>query len=73
MIMKKCYFDHVATNPLHPDVLESMMPYFTEEFGNPLSVYEYGIKAKDAIEAAREKVSALVHAKPAEIIRNNFV
>ncbi len=68
MIMKKCYFDHVATNPLHPDVLESMMPYFTEEFGNPLSVYEYGIKAKDAIEAAREKVAALVHAKPAEII-----
>lgn len=66
--MKKCYFDHVATNPLHPDVLESMMPYFTEEFGNPLSVYEYGIKAKDAIEAAREKVAALVHAKPAEII-----
>ena len=66
--MKKCYFDHVATNPLHPDVLESMMPYFTEEFGNPLSVYEYGMKAKNAIEAAREKVAALVNAKPAEII-----
>ncbi len=66
--MKKRYFDHVATNPLHPDVLASMMPYFTEEFGNPLSVYEYGMKAKNAIEAAREKVAALVHAKPAEII-----
>ena len=66
--MKKYYFDHVATNPLHPDVLESMMPYFREEFGNPLSVYEYGMKAKNAIEAAREQVAALVNAKPAEII-----
>ena len=66
--MKKCYFDHVATNPLHPDVLESMMPYFKEEFGNPLSVYEYGMRAKNAIETAREQVAALVSAKPAEII-----
>ena len=66
--MKKHYFDHVATNPLHPDVLEAMMPYFREEFGNPLSVYEYGMKAKNAIESAREQVAGLVNAKPAEII-----
>jgi cysteine desulfurase len=66
--MKKCYFDHVATNPLHPDVLEAMMPYLKEEFGNPLSVYEYGVRAKTAIEGAREKVAVLVNAKPAEII-----
>lgn len=66
--MKKYYVDHVATNPLHPDVLTAMMPYFTEEFGNPLSVYEYGMKAKDAIEAAREQVAQLVNAKAAEII-----
>ncbi|MDH4232368.1 MAG: cysteine desulfurase [Nitrospirota bacterium] len=66
--MRKCYFDHVATNPLHPDVLEAMMPYFKEEFGNPLSVYEYGMNAKKAIEGAREKVAGLVNAKPAEII-----
>jgi len=66
--MKKYYFDHVATNPLHPDALEAMMPYFTEEFGNPLSVYEYGMKAKAAIETAREQVAWLVNAKPAEII-----
>jgi len=66
--MKKYYFDHVATNPLHPDVLASMMPYFKEEFGNPLSVYEYGMMAKNAIEAAREQVAALINAKPAEII-----
>ncbi|TAN41575.1 MAG: cysteine desulfurase [Nitrospirae bacterium] len=66
--MKKYYFDHVATNPLHPAVLEAMMPYFGEKFGNPLSVYEYGSQAKDAIEDAREKVAGLVNAKPAEII-----
>lgn len=66
--MKKYYFDHVATNPLHPDVLEAMMPYFKEEFGNPLSVYEYGMTAKNAIENAREKVAALINAKAPEII-----
>jgi cysteine desulfurase len=66
--MKKCYFDHVATNPLHPEVLEAMMPYLKEEFGNPLSVYEYGVRAKNAVEGAREKVANLVKAKPAEII-----
>jgi len=66
--MKKYYFDHVATNPLHPAVLESMMPYFKEEFGNPLSVYEYGMNAKNAIESARGQVAALIHAKAAEII-----
>ncbi|MDA8079444.1 MAG: aminotransferase class V-fold PLP-dependent enzyme [Nitrospiraceae bacterium] len=66
--MKKLYFDHAATNPLRPEVLEAMMPYFTEEFGNPLSMYEYGMRAKDAIENAREKVAGLVNSKPAEII-----
>ncbi len=66
--MKKLYFDHVATNPLRAEVLEAMMPYFTEEFGNPLSVYEYGMRAKNAIEDARAKVGGLVNAKPAEII-----
>src|SRR5512134_987585 len=66
--MKKYYFYHVSTNALHPDVLESIMPYVREEFVNPLSVYEYGMTAKNAIEAARGQVAALVHAKPAEII-----
>jgi cysteine desulfurase len=66
--MKKLYFDHVATNPLHPDVLSAMMPYFKEEFGNPMSVYEYGTRAKTAIEEAREKVAGLINAKPAEIM-----
>lgn len=66
--MRKCYFDHVATNPLHPEVLDAMMPYFKEEFGNPLSVYDLGVKAREAIEKAREQVSALINAKPSTIV-----
>lgn len=66
--MKKIYLDHVATNPLLPEVFDAMLPYFREEFGNPLSVYEYGMRAKTAIEDAREKVAGLVNAKPAEVI-----
>jgi cysteine desulfurase len=63
-----CYFDHVATNPLRPEVLEAMMPYLKEEFGNPLSVYPLGVKAREAVEKAREQVASLVNAKPSEII-----
>lgn len=66
--MKKCYFDHVATNPLLPEVLDAMMPYFKEEFGNPLSIYDLGIKARDAIEKARTEVASLINAKPSSIV-----
>ncbi|NTU43331.1 MAG: cysteine desulfurase [Nitrospirales bacterium] len=66
--MRRCYFDHVATNPLHPEVLDAMMPYFKEEFGNPLSVYDLGMKARGAIETAREQVGALIGAKPSTIV-----
>ncbi|MDI6801624.1 MAG: cysteine desulfurase family protein [Thermodesulfovibrionales bacterium] len=66
--MRKCYFDHVGTNPLHPDVLNAMMPYFKEEFGNPLSVYDLGIRARDAIEMAREQVASLINAKPSTVV-----
>ena len=51
--MNKIYMDHVATNPLHPEVLDAMLPYFKEHYGNPLSLYEPGIKAREAMEAAR--------------------
>ncbi|MFN3740756.1 MAG: cysteine desulfurase family protein, partial [Thermodesulfovibrionales bacterium] len=64
----KCYFDHVATNPLDPRVFEAMLPYFKEEFGNPQSVYDLGVKAKEAIEKARAQVASLINCKPSEII-----
>lgn len=66
--MRRVYLDHVATNPLHPDVLDAMVPYLKEDFGNPLSVYELGIRAKDAVENSREKVASLINAKAREII-----
>lgn len=66
--MRRCYFDHVATNPLHPDVFEAMVPYFKEDFGNPLSLYDLGMKARSAIENARAQVAFLINCKPSEII-----
>ena len=66
--MRKCYFDHVATNPLDSRVFEAMMPYFMEDFGNPLSIYGLGTKAKEAIENGRAQVAALINSKSSEII-----
>ncbi|HDH53063.1 MAG TPA: cysteine desulfurase [Nitrospirae bacterium] len=66
--MKKIYLDHVATNPLHPEVLDAMMPYFKEHYGNPLSLYEPGMKAREAIENARASTAELINAKTGEII-----
>lgn len=64
----RCYFDHVATNPLDPRVFDAMLPYFKEEFGNPQSVYDLGVRAKEAIEKARQQVASLINCKPSEII-----
>ncbi|MBI4688605.1 MAG: cysteine desulfurase [Nitrospirae bacterium] len=66
--MQNVYLDYVATNPLHPMVLEAMMPYLKEDFGNPLSLYSFGSKAREAIENARAQVGSLINAKPNEII-----
>jgi len=66
--MKVHYFDHVATNPLRDEALEAMIPYLKEEYGNPLSPYPLGTRAKQAIEEAREKVAALIGVKPSALI-----
>jgi cysteine desulfurase len=65
--MERIYFDNAATTPLDPIVLETMMPFFTEKFGNPSSIYSYGRESRMAIEQARKKVAGLLHAHPAEI------
>jgi cysteine desulfurase len=65
--MERIYFDNAATTPLDPIVLETMMPYFIEKFGNPSSIYSYGRESRMAIEQARKKVAGLLHAHPAEI------
>ncbi len=65
--MERIYFDNAATTPLDPEVLDAMMPYFTEKFGNPSSIYSYGRETRMAIENARKSVAKILNAHPAEI------
>ncbi len=65
--MKRIYFDNAATTALDPTVLETMMPYLTEKFGNPSSIYSYGRESRMAIETARKSVAKILNAHPAEI------
>jgi len=62
------YLDYAATTPVDPRVLEAMLPYFHEQFGNPSSVHRYGQKAEDAVESARETVAAALNCRPDEVI-----
>jgi cysteine desulfurase len=65
--MERIYFDNAATTSLDPQVLESMMPYLTEKFGNPSSIYSYGRETRMAIEQARKTVAKILNAHPAEV------
>lgn len=65
--MNRIYFDNAATTSLDPQVLESMMPYLTEKFGNPSSIYSYGRETRMAVEQARKTVAKILNAHPAEI------
>ena len=62
------YLDHNATTPLDPDVLEAMLPFLTERYGNPSSRHEYGRAARAAIDTARQQVAAAVGAHPTEVV-----
>jgi len=62
------YLDHNATTPLSSEVLDAMLPYFKEEFGNPSARYPLGQRAKNAVEKARMQVADLIEAQPEEII-----
>lgn len=62
------YLDHAATTPLAPEVLEAMLPYLREHFGNASSVHALGRRARFAVEEARERVAASLGAEPAEIV-----
>lgn len=65
--MDRIYFDNAATTALDPEVLESMIPFLTEKFGNPSSIYSYGRETRMAIETARKSVAKIMNAHPAEI------
>ena len=62
------YLDYAATTPVDSRVFDAMLPYFRESFGNPSSIHRYGQKAESAVEAAREKVAAVLHCRADEII-----
>jgi cysteine desulfurase len=63
----RIYLDNAATTPVDPLVVETMLPYLTEHFGNPSSIYSYGRENRLAIEKARKSVAAILHAHPSEI------
>ncbi len=63
----RIYFDNAATTALDTAVFEAMMPYFTNKFGNPSSIYSYGRETRMAIETARKTVARILNAHPAEI------
>jgi cysteine desulfurase len=65
--MTRIYFDNAATTPLDKEVLEAMLPYMTDKFGNPSSIYSYGRETRLAIENARKSVAKLLNAHPGEI------
>ena len=66
---KKIYLDYQATTPVDPKILEKMIPYFTENFGNPHSNnHQFGRSANNAVENARENVANLINAEPSEIV-----
>ncbi|MEL6272792.1 MAG: aminotransferase class V-fold PLP-dependent enzyme, partial [Chloroflexota bacterium] len=62
------YLDYSATTPTDPRVVEAMMPYFTEVYGNASSAHSFGRHAENAIEEARETVARILNCKPSEVI-----
>lgn len=63
----RIYLDNAATTPMAPEVLEAMMPYLSEHFGNPSSIYSYGRETRLGIEAARKSVAKMLGVKPGNI------
>lgn len=64
---KTIYLDNAATTKIHPEVLESMMPYLTDTYGNPSSIYTLGRKSREAIDSSRDKIAKILNAKSSEI------
>lgn len=67
-MVKRVYMDYAATTPVDPRVLNEMKRYFTQKFGNTMSLHHYGREAKEAVEEAREQVARLMGAKATEVI-----
>ncbi|PJB49507.1 MAG: cysteine desulfurase NifS, partial [Chloroflexi bacterium CG_4_9_14_3_um_filter_45_9] len=65
---RRVYLDHAATTPVLPEVLETMLPYLREVYGNPQSLHSWGDEAREGIEKARGQVATLIGGNPEEII-----
>lgn len=65
---RSVYLDHAATTSVHPDVLDAMLPYFTERYGNPSSVHAWGRAAHQGLEGARRQVASVLGCRPREIV-----
>src|ERR1041384_2903103 len=63
----RVYLDNAATTPLDPEVLEAMLPYMKQHFGNPSSIHSFGRETRSAIEQARKKVAGYFNVSPSEI------
>ncbi len=68
MPSKFIYLDHAATTPVDPRVVEAMLPYYSEKFGNPSSIYSLARESRRALDSARETVAQLLNAQPREIV-----
>jgi len=66
--VESIYLDYNSTTPVDPDVLQAMLPYFTEKFGNASSLHRWGWTAAAAVDCAREEVAQLIGAEPGEIV-----
>lgn len=65
--MRKVYMDHSATTPTRPEVVDAMLPYFHEQYGNPSSLHQFGQWTRAAIEEARDRVAKLIGAESEEV------
>lgn len=66
--MKRIYLDNAATTQVAPEVIEAMLPCFSETYGNANSLHSYGLQAKDIVESSRRKVAKLINAEPDEVV-----
>ncbi|WP_144698867.1 cysteine desulfurase family protein [Fictibacillus phosphorivorans] len=66
--MKNVYLDHAATSPVHPEVIEEMIPFLTEHFGNPSSIHQFGRQTRKALDDARSMIATSIGASRNEII-----
>ena len=65
---RRVYLDYAATTPVRPEVIEAMLPYYTDYFGNPSSIYACGQEARKGLEEARSQIAVLIGAREEEIV-----